>query len=403
MKKNQYTYFLIIICLFFHGALYAEQPNLSNSSAKANNYIAVLDLEISGNVDRSISLPLAESIRYEIVNMPDGVYEVIDRANMEKIFKEQGFQQAVCSQPGCAVELGKILGAGRIITGTLSRVGQSYFLSISLINVENGKIENIAEDSCKCALDELISISKHLTDALIKSNIEKNKAIEAASPAGVEKKESQLGFNFINVMGGCFQMSYEGNVEMPMHEVCLDAFHISKYEVTQAQWEIIMGNNPSFNKGCGACPIENVSYNDVMDFIAKLNKNNTKTYRLPTEAEWEYAAKGASNKAVSSNSGEGAWNKETSGGRTHSVGGLTPNSLGIYDIMGNVWEFVSDWYSKEYNKQSLKKNPKGPDIGRLKVIRGGGWNSSGDEPFLYIRKGVEQTVKSRSNGFRLVY
>ncbi|MBF0542220.1 MAG: SUMF1/EgtB/PvdO family nonheme iron enzyme [Nitrospirae bacterium] len=377
---------------------------MQRDPASVHNYIAVLDPEVTVIVDKSISRPLGESIRNQIVNMPDSGYEVIDRANMDKIFTEQGFQQTVCSQPGCAVELGKILGVGKIVTGTVSRVGQTYYVSISLINVENGKIAGIVEDTCKCELDELISVCRHLAINLIKtSNARKAAAEDAEITDGVSKKEVSLGLDFVAVHGGCFKMGYAESTEMPMHEVCLDDFNIGKYEVTQAQWEKLMGSNPSFFNNCPACPVENVSYDEIQEFIAKLNKSSIRTYKLPTEAQWEYAAKGGTNSLVLTGVKEGIWNKDTSGGKTHSVGGLNPNSLGIYDMMGNVWEWVTDWYSKQYNKQSLKKNPLGPDRGRLKVIRGGCWNSAGDELYLYIRKGMDPAVKNRSNGFRLVY
>jgi len=390
-----------MISLFYGINSYGEQKPAKDARS-VHNYIAVLDLEITGNIDKSISRPLTDSIRYEIVNLPDQMYEVFDRTNMDKIFKEQGFQQSVCSQPGCAVELGRILGVGEIITGTVSKIGRTYYLSISLINVENGKIEGIAEDTCKCELDELISVSKHLAIDLIKSSIEKKAATgETVTTGSVIKKEIVLGLEFIAVKGGCFQMGYEGSSEMPKHEVCLDDFNIGKYEVTQAQWEKLMGINPSFFKDCPKCPVENVSYNDIQEFIVKLNKNSFLNYRLPTEAQWEYAAKGGTDNLALN--GVGVWNKDNSGGKTHGVGGLNPNSLGIYDMTGNVWEWVSDWYSKQYNKQSLNKNPLGPESGRLKVVRGGCWNSSSDELFYYTRKGVDPSVKSRYNGFRLVY
>ena len=400
MRQIKFSMVLFIILnLFLVGIVSAEQKQVIDTS-RVHNYIAVLDLDVSGRIDKSISRPLSDSIRYEIVsNMRD--FEVIDRSNMEKIFKEQGFQQAVCSKPDCAVELGKILGVGKIITGTVSKIGETFYLSISLINVETGKIESIAEDTCKCEIDELIMSSKRMAMELIRAAIRSKEQIEL--PAGDGKKEVHLGLEFVKVTGGCFQMGYADSKEMPMREVCLNDFYIGKHEVTQSQWQKLMGNNPSFFENCDTCPVENVSYKDVQEFIKKLNNSSVEQYRLPTEAEWEYAAKGGTNSIVLNGIREGIWNKGNSGGKTHSVGGLNPNSLGIYDMMGNVWEWVSDWYSKEYNKQSLNKNPKGPDSGRLKVIRGGSWNSSNDELYIYIRKGMNPSVKNRSNGFRLAF
>jgi len=185
----------------------------------------------------------------------------------------------------------------------------------------------------------------------------------------------------IFVKGGCFMMgSNDGESdEKPVHQVCVDDFYIGKYEVTQKQWKEIMGNNPSRFK-CDNCPVEQVNWNDVQDFIKKLNTKTGNNYRLPTEAEWEYAARGGNQSkgytySGSNTIGSVAWYTGNSGSKTHTVGTKKANELEIYDMSGNVWEWCSDLYGGDYYGKSLKNNPAGPTTGSNRVRRGGSWRS----------------------------
>lgn len=186
------------------------------------------------------------------------------------------------------------------------------------------------------------------------------------------------------VKGGCFQMGDtfgDGQAdEKPVHTVCVDDFYIGKYEVTQGQWQSVMGNNPSFFKNCGEkCPVEQVSWNDIQEFITKLNTKTGKKYRLLTEAEWEYAARsgGKKEKYAGTSSdvelGKYAWYTANYAGSIHPSGQKQPNSLGLYDMTGNAWEWCQDWYGEKYYSQSPQKNPTGPPSGTRRVLRGGAW------------------------------
>ncbi|MBI5196649.1 MAG: SUMF1/EgtB/PvdO family nonheme iron enzyme, partial [Nitrospirae bacterium] len=189
------------------------------------------------------------------------------------------------------------------------------------------------------------------------------------------------GMEFIFVKGGCYQMGDTfgdgNNDEKPVHEVCVDDLYMGKYEVTQKEWTGIMGSNPSSFKDCGDnCPVEKVSWNDAQEYINKLNSKTGKNYRLPTEAEWEYAARsgGKNEKYAGGNALDSvAWYDSNSGIKTHAVGQKQPNGLGLYDMTGNVLEWVNDWYGENYYKNSPKDNPKGADSGQYRVLRGGSW------------------------------
>lgn len=217
------------------------------------------------------------------------------------------------------------------------------------------------------------------------------------------------------VKGGCFQMGdIIGNGdddEKPVHEVCLDDFYIGKYEVTQREWMEVMGKNPSAHQDCDDCPVENVSWKEIKKFIKKLNKKTKKSYRFPTEAEWEYAARsGGKDEQWAGLSDEVlidgyAWFEENSHAETQPVGKKTPNGLGIYDMSGNVDEFVWDIYDKWYYKESPKHNPRGPKhkhkYDRPLVYRGGTCISGRWPLRTASRNAYRQDVKSPFCGFRL--
>lgn len=209
--------------------------------------------------------------------------------------------------------------------------------------------------------------------------------------------------DMVFVAGGTFlmgatseQISDAFKDEQPVHQVTLDGFYISKYQVTQALWKEVMGSNPSYWKGDNL-PVESVSWDDCQDFIRKLNALTGKKFRLPTETEWEFAARGGNNSrgykyAGSNNIGDVAWYTDNSGSKTHVVGTKSPNELGLYDMSGNVWEWCQDWYGC-YSSAS-QTNPIGASSGSGRVLRGGSW--------LYFARYCRSSLRiSDSPGSRL--
>ena len=225
-------------------------------------------------------------------------------------------------------------------------------------------------------------------------------------------KDAATGMEMIFVKGGCYQMGDTvgggHSDEKPVHEVCVSDFYMGKYEVTQRQWQNIMGGNPSHFSSCGDnCPVEEVSWNDAHDFIEKLNSRTGKRYRLPTEAEWEYAARsgGKSEKwsgtSSESSLGDYAWYDANSGMRTHPVGQKQPNGLGLHDMSGNVWEWCQDWYGSSYYNQSPRDNPGGPSSGSFRVVRGGCWSYFAAAARASVRSWRGAVYRVDFLGFRL--
>lgn len=190
------------------------------------------------------------------------------------------------------------------------------------------------------------------------------------------KKAGQAPDGMAFIKGGCFSMgnNLSQTDEKPEHEVCVDDFYMDKYEVTQARWLKVIGVNPAKFMGDNN-PVEQVNYNDIQEFIQKTGGD----CRLPTEAEWEYAfAAGTPLNYYWGNimDGEYAWFKGNSGDTSHPVGQKLPNQFGLYDMAGNVWEWVEDWYETPYSVEEQNNSPKGPLQGQFKVIRGGAFDSS---------------------------
>lgn len=220
-------------------------------------------------------------------------------------------------------------------------------------------------------------------------------------------QEEFTGMQFVKISGGCFQMGqtstetrllkkampYEQDYkkyytdELPRHEVCVDDFWIGRQEVTQGQWKKVMGSNPAHFNENNKLPMEKVSWFAAQRFMKKINERHEKLYfRLPTEAEWEYAARAGSetpfHTGLTITTDQANFNGIYTFGanlkgeyrkKTVPTGSFKPNDFGLFDLHGNVWEWCSDWYDGDYYRSSTSKNPTGPEDGTMKVMRGGSW------------------------------
>lgn len=244
--------------------------------------------------------------------------------------------------------------------------------------------------------------------------------------------DSTTGMEFVLVPGGCFQMgnifanehTSGGNIlarlfwflelaaggdtgepdEIPVHEVCVESFYMGKNEVTQAEYKRVVKNNPSRHRG-DRHPVEMVSWHDAQAFTSRFAELSGKDYQLPTEAQWEYAARSgglAQIYAGGNNIDTVAWNDVQERGGTHPVGQKKPNGLGLYDMSGNVWEWCRDWYGQSYYKESPRLSPLGPSSGTLRVLRGGSWNTYPRQARTVNRRFLGPESMHHATGFRIV-
>jgi formylglycine-generating enzyme required for sulfatase activity len=252
------------------------------------------------------------------------------------------------------------------------------------------------------------------------------------STSGMAFTDSASGMFFVPVPAGCFIMGDtfgdgQGD-EKPAHNVCLDGFYMGKFEVTNAQYRKF---KPEHNSGVyegnslngDSQPVANVSWYEAVEFARWLSKKSGRTYRLPTEAEWEYAARGGTG-------GRNFWDDAPSGACRYAngadltaksqwpawtttdcndgfkvaapVGSFQSNAFGLHDMMGNAWEWTNDWYDAEYYFNSPKDNPRGPSQGALRVPRGGGWGNASECVRVSDRNGFDPDFRILFLGFRLV-
>ena len=231
-------------------------------------------------------------------------------------------------------------------------------------------------------------------------------------PAGETFTVNGVSFKMMPVEGGTFTMGateeedadYQVFQGSPKHQVTLNGFSIGQTEVTQELWQAVMGNNPSNHTGNMQYPVENINWEDCQTFITELNRLTGKTFRLPTEAEWEYAAQGGNKTqgytySGSDDLGEVAWYLDNSGGESHPVATKAPNELGIYDMNGNIEEWCNDWYSL-YTEDAVT-NPTGPETGTSRIHRGGRFGGSSKFCRITRRDGFVPTVVRNYMGLRL--
>lgn len=297
------------------------------------------------------------------------------------------------------VKLGQKFGVRYVLVADVSEIFDELFIALRLINVESGLVEKSSEISGAVeSMQQLTALADKAANTLMGGISGNGGNYSSRSGAVQEFTVNGVTFEMIPVEGGSFMMgSYEGESdEQPVHPETVASFMIGKTEVTQLLWVAVMGSNPSAYKRENS-PVTNVSWYDVQTFISRLNQLTGRQFRLPSEAEWEYAAKGGNKSQNYKYSGSNdpyavAWYDNQGGSGAKPVAAKQPNELGIYDMSGNVWEWCQDCYSSNYNS---------PRNSSFRVCRGGGWCSTAGDCRSALRNYYTPSFAYDGLGFRL--
>ena len=361
--------------------------------AQNTKKVAILEtVDKEGNVPYGIRLQLRSNLTY-VISSTAG-YEGYDRVDMSSIMGEHNFQRTGMVSDAQIKKLGEMTGATSILVAEAAIYDQTHIIiTAKILNVETASVENSAPPQIAGTDPEAMQNACTQLAAKLLGSSSNSGNYTTQRPGSVSQGAATLtftaggvSFEMIKVEAGSFIMGCTseqggdcGYDESPYHRVTISQdYYIGKFEVTQELYEAVMGTNPSTWKGFDH-PVENINWNDAMEFCAELSRLTGRRFTLPSEAEWEYAARGGQKTTNSKHCGGSrifdlAWYKDNSGGHTHPVGQLNANELGIYDMNGNVWEWVYDAYG------SYSSNPQTDPIrdsgSNCRVLRGGGWHSS---------------------------
>ena len=394
--------------------------------------IAVFDPIATFAINDGTDVIVREITSSTVVN--SGMYDVIDRMTLNKLAEEQNFARNGMMDETQAVQIGKIAGASKVLFSVLASSGTRNMLTTKLIDVLTGTVEKQQYKLIDQSMDIVLEV-ENLTKALIGSKMptrtttttysQTGYASQPAPAANQDFTETAWGANMkmIWVEGGDFLMgctSEQGNCgsdEQNVRRVTVDGFYIGMLEVTQSQWEKVVGTSISQQRnkrgsdyaleGVGPdYPMYYVSWDEAMEFCRLLSNKTGRTYTLPTEAQWEYAARGGNKNEGAKYAGSNmidavAWYTDNSGSNTHIVGSKRANALGIYDMSGNVWEWCKDWYASSYVSYDTN-NPVGPSSGSSRVVRGGSWYSSASNCRVADRGSYSPGDRYSNLGFRVV-
>jgi len=399
--------------------------------------VAILEtVDKEGNVDYAKELLLRQTLTFAIQRTSG--YEGYNRVDMTQITGEQNFQRTGMVSDEQIKRLGEMTGAKYVLIAEAANYGSTEILVMAnLVDVESGQIVNSSipkvtsmdsETLTKSCIDiakTLLNVGGAMPSSSASSSSYTSSSFSTSAP-GRDFTETAWGINMkmIWVEGGDFLMgctSEQGgdceSDEQNVRRVTVDGYYIGMLEVTQEQWEKVVGTsvtqqrnkaNSSWSMaGVGPTyPMYYVSWEEAMEFCRLLSQKTGKTYTLPTEAQWEYAARGGKNPDGTKYSGSNmidvvGWYKDNSGSSTHPCGTKRANSLGIYDMSGNVWEWCKDWYSNSYLSYDTN-NPVGPSSGSSRVFRGGSWYDSASFCRVASRGNFSPGSRDADLGFRVV-
>lgn len=354
---NALTVFLIVVA---GQSPPSSQPAATqNAAPERKARLAVLEFRVSGKVDASGSGVAAALVRKEF--NASGKYDLMDREMMRERMAEKDWAAITeCDQVKCMVRFGTSLDVEKIVGGSIASFGDSWLVEIRLVDVNTGREEKTFARRHTGKMDDVLDVVVEGSRELL--GLAESPPTEPDKPRGANPTGKTLTLDCGNgvkmelvlIPAGTFTMgSNDGYAdEKPPHQVTISKpFYLGKYEVTQAQWQAVMGNNPTLFGGGGNLPVEQIGWNECQEFCKKLSARTGKAVRLPMEAEWEYACRaGITGKFCFGDNDNGldayAWYRSNSDGKTHPVGQKKANAWGLYDMHGNVRELCADWYDK---------------------------------------------------------
>ncbi len=399
-------------------------------SAGEAKKVAILEtVDKAGDVPYGVKLQVRMNLTYAVSSTPG--YEGYDRVDMASIMGEQKFQRTGMVSDAQIKKLGEMTGAQYVLIAEAAVYDAStIIITAKVLDVETGGVANSAppvfagkdpekmQTACAQLAKKLFGQGYSSSDLSNYNTTSYN--------SGQDFTETAWGINMkmIWVEGGEFMMGCTGEQggdcesdEQNVRRVTVDGFYIGMLEVTQAQWQAVMGTsvyqqknkaNPDWPlRGTGSdYPMYYVSWDEAMEFCRLLSNKTGKTYTLPTEAQWEYAARGGNRPDGTKYAGSNmvdvvAWYSDSSGSSTHPCGTKRANALGLYDMSGNVWEWCKDWFSSSYTSYDTN-NPTGPSSGSYRVDRGGSWNISAQSCRVACRNYYSPGYRYFNLGFRVV-
>ena len=400
--------------------------------------VAILEtVDKMGNVPYGVLLQVRSSLTYAISS--NAGYEGYDRVDMAAITGEQNFQRTGMVSDEQIKRLGEMTGAAYVLIAEAALYDdQNIIIAAKILDVETGGVMSstppavapkdpvkMAEACIRCS-QTLVGSKMPTRTTTTTTYSQTGYASQPAPAANQDFTETAWGVNMkmIWVEGGDFLMgctSEQGNCdshEQNVRRVTVDGFYIGMLEVTQSQWEKVVGTSiyqqwtkadfsgsPSLGVGPDY-PIYCVSWDDAMEFCRMLSNKTGRTYTLPTEAQWEYAARGGNKNEGAKYAGSNmidavAWYDSNSANTAHIVGSKRANALGIYDMSGNVWEWCKDWYADSYVSYDTN-NPVGPSSGSSRVCRGGSWPNAASYCRVASRANGSPGLRGSNLGFRVV-
>ena len=389
---------------------------LAALSHAAKERVSILDFTTSPTarkaVDADASKYLTQQVRDAATSLLDaGRFDIMTRENI-LVMLPPGKKDLTECEGQCEIETARNIGSRWHVVGDVKKVGTRLVLSIRLYDVGSGTQlsgVSVKETTVDALGDKVESAAKELLTKIPgvaaseppTARSEPAPSPTPSTPVPAAGRAAAKG-GMVRIPAGCFQMGSPEGVgdddEHPRHLVCVSAFSMDVTEVTQSEYQSVAGNNPSSGEDCGGdCPVEQVSWQDASDYCRRAGK------RLPTEAEWEYAARAGSTTRYywgddTASAGDYAWYGGNSNGQKHPVGQKRPNAWGLYDMAGNVWEWVNNW--KGFFPLGEQRNPTGPSSGSSRVFRGGSWNSASDGLCSTFRGGGNPGNRDFDLGFR---